>query len=1042
MSARLASAIHGRWRPGRLLLLSAAIPVVAAVLLVLTLSTGRATSGGDPYAVPEVVDTNPDPNVVETTIVADLTTVDIGNGVTAKAQTFNGTLPGPTFRLKVGDTVIVHFQNKLSQPTGIHWHGIELSNEMDGTPFTQNQVPTNGEFLYKFTVSRPGLFWYHPHHHASTNQVFRGLYGAIIVTDPNEAPLRASGVLPPLAQTFPIVLSDTTVCKGVNDPQTYNNATQPHVSGGAWGPQAPPVPKDLCETAPLNDEGNPGPAFNAGDIPNIQRFSGPGPPATGNGRTNEGQTVLTNGKNVGGRLGTPSAPGALALGASKLNVQSGQGLRLQLINSASIRYMRLRLTDATGSLVPLVRVGGEGGLIDSSVLEGNVLPIPPGTFDTGYTTGEILLPPGSRADVVASIPTGLPVNSVLTMWTEDYKRVGPGGTNYANIPTVPVMHLNVTGAAASTFTLNPGTALRAATGNPVETLPGPSGFLLNPVTFTPPKTGEAPPLELVKLTADVAAPNSLGVDGVFGTHDVTGDYSDALHLGSTRYVKEGETLQLQIENTTGASHPFHLHGFSIQPVSLTKPANPTYNWAYREFRDNVDIPAGYTLTFKIRIEPRPKPDGTTAGGALGRWVFHCHIFFHATNGMLGELVVVPNTAVPANVGKERPDVNVNGVQSTVNQGGTATMTGSFKDRDGGTVALTASKGTVTNTGGGNWSWTYPTGNDSSQFVYITGTDTTGGKGQMPFFLKINNSTPNLAVPGSQTAEQGSPLSFAITATDPDAIDPLTFSSNGLPAGLALKDNGNRSGTVSGTVSASPGNYNPSFSVSDGKNPLATSAVPIKVTPDTTTVATVLAKPEALDSKGRLTIGCRTSRISLRRCTAQALIANKVVGQATGTVAAVGARSVSVRIQLSKAARKSIAKSLGGVSVTIKAAAVRFELARDLSGSGKTTVVPAALAVLPSAPAFSTNGTSLTKGGKSFLKSLAKTVKTAKTVTCTGYPDTATRSSRRRALAAARASAACKALKSNKLKAKFKTAVAKKPAGSRKRPTRIKITIAR
>ena len=53
--------------------------------------------------------------------------MDIGNGVMASVLTFNGTIPGPEFRLKVGDTVIVHFSNNIGHATGIHWHGIELA---------------------------------------------------------------------------------------------------------------------------------------------------------------------------------------------------------------------------------------------------------------------------------------------------------------------------------------------------------------------------------------------------------------------------------------------------------------------------------------------------------------------------------------------------------------------------------------------------------------------------------------------------------------------------------------------------------------------------------------------------------------------------------------------------------------------------------------------------------------------------------------------------------------------------------------------------
>ena len=251
----LGSAV-GRGRSIRLLV---AVLGLAAAFLGWQLahgSVGHATSGGDPYSVPNVVDTNPDPNIVETTLTAQAATVDIGNGVMAHAETFNGAIPGPTFHLKVGDTVIVHFQNNLSVGTGIHWHGIELSNGMDGTPFTQNFVPPGGSFLYKFTVSRPGIYWYHPHHDpsndTSTNQVFAGMYGEIIVTDPNEATLQASGVLPPADQTKPIVLSDTTVCKapGTNDSVTYpnpGNNTLPWVNNA---PSAPSPPEGRTRRCP------------------------------------------------------------------------------------------------------------------------------------------------------------------------------------------------------------------------------------------------------------------------------------------------------------------------------------------------------------------------------------------------------------------------------------------------------------------------------------------------------------------------------------------------------------------------------------------------------------------------------------------------------------------------------------------------------------------------------------------------------------------------------------------------------------------------
>ena len=723
-------------RGGRLLLVafSTAIAALAIAALVVQRSSGQATSGPSPYRTPKVVDTNPNPRVVETTLVAKQAKVNIGNGVTAKAETFNGAIPGPTFNLNLGDTVIVHYQNHLNEVSGIHWHGIELANESDGTPFTQDQVKPGGSFLYKFKVTRPGLFWYHPHHHSSTNQVFKGLYGLIVVKDPNGDKLRASRTLPPKANTRALVLSDTTVCKaqGTNDAQTYS-PTAPWVGGGALPAQAPPTPKNLCEGPgtpgppanpyPVDNNGSLRTPFAAGDIPNIQT-------ALHAGRTNEGQTVLTNGRNVGGRAGTPSAPGGLDPGASTLPVRPGQGLRLELLNASAVRYMRLRLTTPNGTLVPLVRVGSEGGILNRALLEGGLQ----GTYDTKYDAGEILLPPGSRADVVAAIPSN-PTSGVLTMWTEDFQRTGNG---YSDIPTVPVAHFKlkgsrvspaytITGGSGSTSFPPAGTALRAATGHLVPQLGPPTGTLLNPAAFSPPKLGMA--AQNIKLTQNGQV--DLGVDGTFGTHDVSGSYMLAPHLASTRYAKVGDTLELSVQNATGANHPFHLHGFSMQPLTLTKAASPTYTWRYPEFSDNIDIPPGYTLTFRVRIDPRPLMDGKTPGGALGRWLFHCHIFFHATNGMLSELVVVSPS------GNERPNVNVGKADVTGKRGKGVHVNGTFGDPDGNLVKLKASIGTVKQTGSGSYTWKYHVKrSDRTKLVYIKATDSKGLKGEIPFRLKV------------------------------------------------------------------------------------------------------------------------------------------------------------------------------------------------------------------------------------------------------------------------------------------------------------------
>ena len=331
------------------------------------------------------------------------------------------------------------------------------------------------------------------------------------------------------------------------------------------------------------------------------------------------------------------------------------------------------------------------------------------------------MPPGSRADVVVSIPAT--ATGVLTLWTQDYQRTGAG---YANIPTVPVMHLNVTGTAGTPYTLAAGTALRP-TGDLVEVLGAATASLLDPTAFVPPKLGRSQ--QNIQLST---MGGMTGIDGVMGSHDVVGPYTGAAHMGSSRWAKPGDLLQLTVQNTTAAHHPFHLHGFSIQPISLTHATLPAFTFPYAEYRDNVDIPAGYTLTFRVRLDPRALVDGVTPGGALGRWMFHCHIFFHAHLGMISELVV------GAADGSVRPYVDVGGSWAYASAGGIAERDGTYAHPDGDPVSLTASLGTVVDNGAGSWSWTFDTTGipDQITYVYITATDAAGRRDQTIFRLKI------------------------------------------------------------------------------------------------------------------------------------------------------------------------------------------------------------------------------------------------------------------------------------------------------------------
>lgn len=110
---------------------------------------------------------------------------DIAPGKTIEAWGFNKQLPGPELRANVGDTLVVRLTNRLKEPTMIHWHGLRIPAAMDGTGAVQKPVAPGEVFEYRFVLPDAGTFWYHSHAN-ETEQLERGMYGALIVEDPTD----------------------------------------------------------------------------------------------------------------------------------------------------------------------------------------------------------------------------------------------------------------------------------------------------------------------------------------------------------------------------------------------------------------------------------------------------------------------------------------------------------------------------------------------------------------------------------------------------------------------------------------------------------------------------------------------------------------------------------------------------------------------------------------------------------------------------------------------------------------------------------------
>ena len=103
-------------------------------------------------------------------------TLDLSPKQTIRTVGYNGSAPGPLLRVKEGQRVIVDVKNDSDVPELVHWHGLYVPAEVDGsmeegTPM----VPIGGSRQYAFTAQPVGTRWYHTHAFAGKD-LHRSLY--------------------------------------------------------------------------------------------------------------------------------------------------------------------------------------------------------------------------------------------------------------------------------------------------------------------------------------------------------------------------------------------------------------------------------------------------------------------------------------------------------------------------------------------------------------------------------------------------------------------------------------------------------------------------------------------------------------------------------------------------------------------------------------------------------------------------------------------------------------------------------------------------
>jgi manganese oxidase len=140
-------------------------------------------------------------------------------GQMVEAWAYNRQVPGPQIRVREGDRVRLILHNKLEQSTAIHFHGLELPNNVDGVPFiTQPPVKSGESYTYEFTVpaGNDGSHMYHSHYNAA-QQVGLGLLGAFLVEPKNLSEIERADL------DYTLILNDGAhgyTCNGKSFPAT------------------------------------------------------------------------------------------------------------------------------------------------------------------------------------------------------------------------------------------------------------------------------------------------------------------------------------------------------------------------------------------------------------------------------------------------------------------------------------------------------------------------------------------------------------------------------------------------------------------------------------------------------------------------------------------------------------------------------------------------------------------------------------------------------------------------------------------------------
>lgn len=539
------------------------------------------------------------------------------------AQVINGTLPGPTLRLREGDTVTIRVHNTLADDeASIHWHGLIVPAAMDGVPgLSFHGIHPGATYTYRFTLKQHGTYWYHSH---SGFQEQRGVYAPLVVEPREPEPFTVD-------REHVILLSDwtdespTRVYQRLKKDGDYYNFRQRTVADFVRDARRDGLRATLAERRAWGAM-----RMNAADLADV---------------TGTTYTYLMNGQ--------PPAANWTGL------FRPGERVRLRLINGSAMSYFDVRIPGVALTVVAADGLPVRPVTVDELRIAAaetyDVIVEPSGqpaftvfaqAMDrTGFAAGTLAEREGLRAAVPVLDPR--PFLSMADMGHGGHgAHRGHGAPQATAVPDEHAGHVIPTPEADP----HAGHTMPAAVDSPD---PHAGHVMASAPVLTHPDTERGNPLVDMQTMAPEPRLSDPGIGlrdngrRVLTYADLRSTFPDPdgrepsrtieLHLTGhmERYawsfngvkfadaeplrLTYGERVRIVLVNDTMMTHPIHLHGM------WSDLEDEQGRFLVR--KHTIDMPPGTRRSYRVTAD------------ALGRWAYHCHLLFHMETGMFREVRV-------------------------------------------------------------------------------------------------------------------------------------------------------------------------------------------------------------------------------------------------------------------------------------------------------------------------------------------------------------------------------------------------------------------